>query len=159
MNKYGKKILYILGVVITLALLLNLNNETKKESVTNQFIAIVDKDEEKGLNKNELEYYQKAIKKELNGYLENDKDNYKIRSGYYAIGAIKYLENEYDAAIHYLKEALKYHSLTEEKQSKIDIDVRIYSALSSSYIQKKEIKESTSYFIQAKSIALDNNEK
>ncbi|WP_204572839.1 hypothetical protein, partial [Clostridium saudiense] len=75
------------------------------------------------------------------------------------MGAIKFLENKNEESINYLKEALKYSNHIDIKDDEYELDIKIYSALSSNYIKLKKLEESESFFDQAKSIALKNNKE
>ncbi|WP_133013685.1 GGDEF domain-containing protein [Clostridium cuniculi] len=160
-----KKILTIIISIIMIVLfgiasILILNQSIKSEkSYSIKLIDIIDKDEESLLNEEELEDYELKIEEELKAELNGNKDNFKIKSAYYALGAIKFLENKNEESINYLKEALKYSNYIDIKDYEYELDIKIYSALSSNYIKLKKLEESESFFAQAKSIALKNNKE
>lgn len=160
-----KKILVIIISIIMIILfaiasILILNESIKGEkSYSIKLIDIIDKDEESLLNEEELEDYELKIEEELKAETNGNKDNFKIKSAYYALGAIKFLENKNEESINYLKEALKYSNHIDIKDYEYELDIKIYSALSSNYIKLKKLEESESFFDQAKSIALKNNKE
>lgn len=160
-----KKILVIIISIIMIILfaiasILILNESIKGEkSYSIKLIDIIDKDEESLLNEEELEDYELKIEEELKAETNGNKDNFKIKSAYYALGAIKFLENKNEESINYLKEALKYSNHIDIKDDEYELDIKIYSALSSNYIKLKKLEESESFFDQAKSIALKNNKE
>ena len=160
-----KKILVIIISIIMIILfaiasILILNQSIKGEkSYSIKLIDIIDKDEESLLNEEELEDYELKIEEELKAETNGNKDNFKIKSAYYALGAIKFLENKNEESINYLKEALKYSNHIDIKDDEYELDIKIYSALSSNYIKLKKLEESESFFDQAKSIALKNNKE
>ena len=160
-----KKILVIIISIIMIILfaiasILILNQSIKGEkSYSIKLIDIIDKDEESLLNEEELEDYELKIEEELKAETNGNKDNFKIKSAYYALGAIKFLENKNEESINYLKEALKYSNHIDIKDDEYELDIKIYSALSSNYIKLKKLEEAESFFDQAKSIALKNNKE
>ena len=97
------------------------------------------------LNEEELEDYELKIQEELQEDMNGDKNNFKIKSEYYALGVIKFLENKNDESINYLKEALKYDNYMNIKDDEYELDIKINSALSSNYIKLKKLEESESF--------------
>ncbi|MGL5378460.1 tetratricopeptide repeat protein, partial [Clostridium sp.] len=146
-------VLVLTGVFITLK-----KYNKQEESYTLKLIEIIDRDEESRLTEDEIENYEVEINKELDTRLKDNKEMYKIKKTYYALGAIKYLQNEHSESIAYLNKALEYGVIDNEKKN-IELDVRIYSALSSNHIIQQNIEESEIFFERAKTIALKNNEK
>ena len=146
-----KKILVIIISIIMIILfaiasILVLNQSIKGEkSYSKKLINIIDKDEESLLNEEELEDYELKIQEELQEDMNGDKNNFKIKSEYYALGVIKFLENKNDESINYLKEALKYDNYMNIKDDEYELDIKINSALSSNYIKLKKLEESESF--------------
>ena len=95
----------IMIVLFRIALILNKSINSEK-SYSKKLINIIDKDEESLLNEEELEEYELKIEEELQEYINDDKDNLKIKSGYYALGAIKFLQDKNEESIGYLNEAI-----------------------------------------------------
>lgn len=161
----GKKgLVIIISIIIIILLGVTsipiLNKYTSdEESYSMKLIEIIEKDEESQLSRDELNKYKIEIQKELNAQLNGEKDNLKIKSSYYALGVIKFLENKNEESINYLKEALKYSNYKDIKDEEYDIDIKIYSALSSNYIKLNKKDESEGYFLQAKAIAIENGKK
>ena len=149
-------ILIITIILFSIASILTLNEYIKSgKTYSMKLIDIIDKDKESQLSKEELEDYKLKIEEELN----EEEDNFKIKSAYYALGVIKFLENENEQSIDYLKEALRYSNYEDIEENEYELNIKIYSALSSNYIKLKNLEESENYFIQAKAIALKNNKK
>ena len=160
-----KKILVIIISIIMIVLfgvvsisILNKSINSKK-SYAIELIDMIDKDQESTLSKEDLEDYELKIEEELNEQLNENKDNLKIKRSYYALGAIKFLEGENEQSIEYLKEALKYGNHIDIQDNEYELDIKIYSALSSNYIKLNKMEESERFFEQAKAIALNNNKK
>lgn len=160
-----KNILVIIISVIMIVLfgvasisILNKSINSKK-SYSMKLIDIIDKDQESLLSKEDLEDYELKIEEELNKAINENGDNFKIKSAYYALGSIKFLEDENEQSIDYLKEALKYGNHIDIQDNEYELDIKIYSGLSSNYIKLNKMEESESFFEQAKAIALNNNKK
>lgn len=160
-----KNILVIIISVIMIVLfgvasisILNKSINSKK-SYSMKLIDIIDKDQESLLSKEDLEDYKLKIEEELNKAINENGDNFKIKSAYYALGSIKFLEDENEQSIDYLKEALKYGNHIDIQDNEYELDIKIYSGLSSNYIKLNKMEESESFFEQAKAIALNNNKK
>lgn len=148
----------IMIVLFGIALILILNKPINSEkSYSKKLINIIDKDEESLLNEEELEEYGLKIEEELQKYINGDKDNLKIKSGYYALGAIKFLQDKNEESIGYLNEALKYSNYINIKD--YELDIKIYSTLSNNYTKLENIEESEKFFEQAKFIALKSNKE
>ncbi|MGL5346825.1 MAG: diguanylate cyclase [Peptostreptococcaceae bacterium] len=160
-NKLLKStILIILILLSSVILLISINKYNKiDKSYSANIIDIIDKDEELLVSKNELQNYEKEINKELKSRLKENKSKFKIKESYYAIGAIKYLQNNSTESIYYLNKALEYGEIDSSNKDIIELDMKIYSALSSNYIMQKNIEQSQYFFEQAKTIALKNNKK
>ena len=130
-----------------------------KKSYAMKLIDIIQNDKESLLTREELDDYENKIEEELKAQLNGIQDNLEIKSAYYALGAIEFLENENEESIYYLSEALKYNSDRDVKSIEDEVDIKIYSGLSSNYIKLKNLEESKVFFEEAKKIAIENNEK
>ena len=148
--------IFLFGVA-SISILNEVRNSEKSYSM--KLIESIDRDDESLLSKEELKDYQLKIEEELKEEMNGDKDSFKIECAYYALGAIKFLENENDQSIEYLKEALKYSDYTNIPNKEYELDIKIYSALSSNCIKLKKLEESEIFFEKARAIALQNNEK
>ena len=149
-------IVSLFGVASTLVLNKSIN---LKKSYALKLIGIIEKDEESLLTKEELEDYEIKINQELEKELNEKKDKFKIKSAYYALGAIEFVKGENYKSIDYLYEALKYNNYKDVKDTEYEVDIRIYSGLSSNYIKLKKAEEASVFFEEAKKIALNNNKK
>lgn len=132
-------IMIILFAIVSILILSQFINSEKSYSI--KLIDIIDKDEELLLNEEELEDYEIKIEKELKAETNGNEDNFKTKRAYYALGAIKFLENKNEESINYLKEALKYSNHIYIKDDEYELDIKIYSALSSNYIKLKKLEE------------------
>ncbi|MBD7915375.1 hypothetical protein H9660_09465 [Clostridium sp. Sa3CUN1] len=149
-------IVSLFGVASTLVLNKSIN---LKKSYALKLIGIIEKDEESLLTKEELEDYEIKINQELEKELNEKKDKFKIKSAYYALGAIEFVKGENYKSIDYLYEALKYNNYKDVKDTEYEVDIRIYSGLSSNYIKLKKAEEASVFFEEAKKIALNNNKR
>lgn len=143
--------------IIFFTLLDNYREKNKPYSV--RLIDIIDKDEEAKLSRKNLNFFEKEINKEIEKYLNSKDNSFKLKQCYYALGAIKFLENENSQSIDYMKKALEYGTFDKTNMKTLELDIRIYSALSSNCISQKKLEESELFFTQAKSLALKNNQK
>lgn len=150
---FKRKVFILISIIFIFFIsIILINKNIIEEKYSLKLIEIIEKDEESKLSKDQLILYEDEIKKELDEALQSNDNN--IKELYYCLGAIKYLEKENYESNKYLREALKYKAKNE-----VDIDIKIYSALSSNYIMQNKSKESDMCFEQAKSIALKNNKK
>ncbi len=149
-------IVSLFGIASTLVLNKSIN---LKKSYALKLIGIIEKDEESLLTKEELEDYEIKINQELEKELNEKKDKFKIKSAYYALGAIEFVKGENYKSIDYLYEALKYNNYKDVKDTEYEVDIRIYSGLSSNYIKLKKAEEASVFFEEAKKIALNNNKR
>ena len=148
-------IMMILFGAISISILNEYTNSNKLYSM--KLIDIIDKDEESQLSKEELDDYEVKIEEELKEELNGEQNYFKIKCEYYALGAIKFLENENEKSIEYLKESLNYIDYRDIQDNEYEMNIKIYSALSSNYIKLNKLEESQDFFAQAKSIALKHN--
>ncbi|MGL5378853.1 diguanylate cyclase [Clostridium sp.] len=155
-KRKGIKAIILLIFILVIFLLISKNIYKKEDiSYTTKLINLVDKDEEDLLNKEELKNYEIEINKEL----KKNKDDFKIKQSYYAIGAVKYLQSDSIKSIQYLNKALEYGGINITSKANVELDVKIYSALATNYIMEKNINKSEIFFKQGKTIALKNNRK
>ncbi|MGG7059001.1 hypothetical protein ACQPUZ_11955 [Clostridium tertium] len=145
-----KKALLIIISIIAISLfgvasILVLNKSiNSKKSYSMKLIDIIEKDEESLLSKEELDDYEIKVNEELKEAINGEADNFEIKSAYYALGAIEFLENE--QSIYYLTEALKYSNDKDIKDIEYEVDIKIYSGLSSNYIKLKKEEEAAFFF-------------
>lgn len=121
--------------IIFFTLLDNYREKNKPYSV--RLIDIIDKDEEAKLSRKNLNFFEKEINKEIEKYLNSKDNSFKLKQCYYALGAIKFLENENSQSIDYMKKALEYGTFDKTNMKTLELDIRIYSALSSNCISQK----------------------
>ncbi|MGG5461730.1 tetratricopeptide repeat protein [Clostridium sp. B9] len=149
-KNYKKTI--ILGVVFVLVIIstavgLKATLSSYKDSYYfDRMIKLIMDDEERKLNKSELETFRKNIISEV----ESISDVYLLEKAYYALGAIEYLEGNYEKSIEFLIKSSNYNP-----ENLNNIDLMIYSALSTNYMKIGELEISEKYFEYAKSIAIN----
>lgn len=144
-----KKNIFTLSTMVLILLIISIfgiiNYKNISQPYAVKIVEIIKEDKERALTVDELNTYEMKINEEL----QIDKSSKNTKLGYYALGAISYLKQDYNQSIDHLLKALEY---TEAQDN--GIELMIYSALSSNYIHFNDLEEAEKYFEKAKALAV-----
>lgn len=110
-----------------------------------EFIEIIDQNEEYDLSVEELFQYRDRVQEEL----VNETSQLILKKGYCSLGYIEFILGDYEKSNEYFIKAKTYKGLKNKK-----IELMILNGLSKNYILLGDSEKSGEYFNEAKSISL-----
>lgn len=121
---------------------------------TAEFLDIINTDKQYLQDSDDLEIFEKNILNELEN--TSNQDFSQLKKSYYALGYIKYLQNETDISIKYLNKSYSYKVNDTHKNN--ELNVKILSALSNNYIRIGDLELGEEYFGVAKNLSLKSKD-
>ncbi|MEN8435277.1 diguanylate cyclase [Clostridium septicum] len=145
------KLAIIIACILSLTTFINIKNArfTSYENVDSikQALKLIEENKESTMYENRIIEYYDAIKNEVEVVLSDEEKE----KGYYALGYIEYINENYEESNEYLFKALNYR-----RGSKNKTKILIYNYIANNYLALGNLKESQRIFNIAEKMAIDN---